>query len=96
MEQSAAEWQHAGPSAVGEEAEVANARKASRQDMLDEVAQELSEASVMVRCLLRWAVSRSPTYCSTSFQLVSGSNRVIAVAVSVVVLPRSFWSNTPS
>ena len=41
MEQSAAEWQHAGSSAVGEEAEVANAGKASRQHMLYEAAQEL-------------------------------------------------------
>ena len=41
MEQSAAEWQHVGSSAVGEEAEVADAGKASRQHMLDEAAQEL-------------------------------------------------------
>ena len=41
MEQVTAEWQHVGSSAVGEEAEVADAGKASRQDMLDEAAQEL-------------------------------------------------------
>ena len=41
VEQSAAEWQHAGSSAVGEEAEVANTGKASRQHMLNESAQEL-------------------------------------------------------
>ena len=39
--QSAAEWQHAGSCAVGEEAEVADAGKASRQDVLYESAQEL-------------------------------------------------------
>ena len=41
MEQSAAEWQHPGSSAIGEEAEIADARKASRQHMLEESAQEL-------------------------------------------------------
>ena len=41
VEQSAAERQHPGSSAVGEQAEVADARKASRQHMLDESAQEL-------------------------------------------------------
>src|SRR5258708_11568438 len=41
VEQSAAEWQHVGSSAVGEEAEVANTGKASRQHMLYESAQEL-------------------------------------------------------
>ncbi len=41
MEQSAAEWQHAGSSAVGEEAEVADTGKAPRQHMLYEAAQEL-------------------------------------------------------
>ena len=41
MEQSAAEWQHAGSPAVGEEAEVADTGKASRQHMLYESAQEL-------------------------------------------------------
>ncbi len=41
MEQSAAEWQHVGSSAVGEEAEVADAGKASWQHMLYEAAQEL-------------------------------------------------------
>jgi hypothetical protein len=41
VEQSAAEWQHLGSSAVGEEAEVADAGKASRQHMLYEAAQEL-------------------------------------------------------
>ena len=41
MEQNAAEWQHAGSSAVGEEAEVADTGKASRQHMLHEAAQEL-------------------------------------------------------
>ena len=41
MGQSAAEWQHLGPSAVGEEAEVADAGQASRQHMLYEAAQEL-------------------------------------------------------
>ena len=39
--QSAAEWQHAGSSAVGEEAEVADAGKALWQRMLYESAQEL-------------------------------------------------------
>ena len=41
MEQSAAEWQHAGSPAVGEKAEVADAGKASWQHMLYEAAQEL-------------------------------------------------------
>ena len=41
MEQSAAEWQHVGSPAVGEQAEVADAGKASWQHMLDEAAQEL-------------------------------------------------------
>ena len=41
VEQSAAEWQHAGSSAVGEEAEVADTGEASRQNMLYESAQEL-------------------------------------------------------
>ena len=41
IEQGAAERQHVGSSAVGEEAEVADTRKASRQDMLYEAAQEL-------------------------------------------------------
>ncbi len=41
VEQSAAEWQHAGSCAVGEKAEVADTGKASRQHMLYESAQEL-------------------------------------------------------
>ena len=41
MKQSAAEWQHASSSAVGEEAEVADTGEASRQYMLYESAQEL-------------------------------------------------------
>lgn len=41
VEQSAAEWQHAGSSAVGEEAEIADTRKAPWQHMLYEAAQEL-------------------------------------------------------
>ena len=41
VKQNAAEWQHAGSSAVGEEAEVADAGKAPRQHMLYEAAQEL-------------------------------------------------------
>ena len=41
VEQSAAEWQHSGSSAVGEEAEVADPGKASRQHVLQEAAQEL-------------------------------------------------------
>ena len=41
MEQSAAERQHPGSSAVSEEAEIADAGKASGQDMLQEAAQEL-------------------------------------------------------
>ena len=41
VEPGAAERQHAGSSAVGEQAEVADAGKASRQDMLYEAAQEL-------------------------------------------------------
>ena len=41
VEQSAAEWQHAGSSAAGEETEVADTGKASRQHMLYESAQEL-------------------------------------------------------
>ena len=41
VEQSAAEWQHAGPSAVGEEAEVADTGKAPWQHMLYKAAQEL-------------------------------------------------------
>ncbi len=41
MEQSAAERQHAGSSAVGEEAEVADTGKAPWQHMLYESAQEL-------------------------------------------------------
>ena len=39
VKQSAAEWQHVGSSAVGEEAEVADAGKASWQHMLYEAAQ---------------------------------------------------------
>ena len=41
VKQSAAEWQHAGSSAVCEEAEVADPGKAPRQYMLYESAQEL-------------------------------------------------------
>ena len=41
VEQSAAEWKHAGSSAAGEETEVADTGKASRQHMLYESAQEL-------------------------------------------------------
>src|SRR5271170_4067109 len=41
VESGAAERQHPGSSAVGEPAEVADAGKATRQDMLDETAQEL-------------------------------------------------------
>jgi hypothetical protein len=36
------------------------------------------------------------SYSSTTTQPASGSNSFIAVAVSVVVFPRSFWSSTPS
>ncbi len=36
------------------------------------------------------------SHSCTMLQLASGSNSVIADAVSVVVLPKSFWSNTPS
>ena len=43
FEQSAAEWQHVGSSAVGEEAEVADTGKSARQDVLHEAAQELFE-----------------------------------------------------
>src|SRR5579863_3120219 len=32
----------------------------------------------------------------TTVQLSSGSNSVIAVAISVVVFPKSFWRSTPS
>jgi hypothetical protein len=41
VEQSAAEWQHAGSPAVGEEAEVADTWKAAWQHVLYEAAQEL-------------------------------------------------------
>ena len=41
VEQSAAEWQHAGSSAVGEESEVADTWKAAWQHVLYEAAQEL-------------------------------------------------------
>lgn len=41
VKQSAAEWQHAGSSAVGEEAEVADTWKAPWQHVLYESAQEL-------------------------------------------------------
>ena len=41
VEQSAAEWKHAGSSTVGEEAEVAHTGKAAWQHMLYESAQEL-------------------------------------------------------
>jgi len=41
MEQSTAEWQHAGSSVVGEEAEVADTGKAPWPHMLYEAAQEL-------------------------------------------------------
>jgi hypothetical protein len=41
VKQRAAEWQHAGSSAVGEESEVADTGKASWQHMLYEAAQEL-------------------------------------------------------
>ena len=40
--------------------------------------------------------SEKPVYCSTMFHPESGSNLFIAVAVSVVVFPRSFCSSTPS
>ena len=36
------------------------------------------------------------SHCSTGLQLESGSNSVIAVAISVVVFPKSFWRTTPS
>jgi len=35
-------------------------------------------------------------YCSAGLHPASGSNLVIAVAVSVVAFPKSFWSTTPS
>src|SRR5271169_3326077 len=35
-------------------------------------------------------------HSSTALQLASGSNSVIALAVSVVVVPKSFWNSTPS
>jgi len=35
-------------------------------------------------------------YSFTTLQVLSGSNSVIAVAVSVVAFPRSFCNNTPS
>ena len=41
VEQNAAEWKHAGSSAVGEEAEVADTWKAAWQHVLYEAAQEL-------------------------------------------------------
>jgi hypothetical protein len=42
------------------------------------------------------AATRKPDQCATIFQPESGSNSFIAVAVSVVVFPRSFWRSTPS
>jgi hypothetical protein len=51
VKQSAAEWQHAGSSAVGEEAEVANTGKALWQHMLYESAQELFRGKCQRRCL---------------------------------------------
>jgi hypothetical protein len=42
------------------------------------------------------ARSREVGYCCTGFQPGSGSNSVIAVAMSVVPLPKSFSSSTPS
>ena len=48
MEQSAAEWQRAGSPAVGEEAEVADAGKASRQHGCTNWRRNSSEASVRV------------------------------------------------
>jgi hypothetical protein len=35
-------------------------------------------------------------HSSTGVQPSPGSNSLIAIAVSVVVFPKSFWSNTPS
>ena len=35
-------------------------------------------------------------HCSTILQSASGSKTLIAVAVSVVLFPKSFWSSTPS
>ena len=37
-----------------------------------------------------------PRHSSTTVQLLSGSKSFTAVAVCVVVFPRSFWSSTPS
>jgi hypothetical protein len=40
--------------------------------------------------------SEETGHCSTGLQLASGLNSFIAVAISVVVFPKSFWSRTPS
>src|SRR5260370_42013383 len=45
---------------------------------------------------LKLTRSREVGYCSTGLQPASGSNSVIADAVCVVALPKSFCSNTPS
>lgn len=42
------------------------------------------------------ARSENSGHCSTIFQPASGSNTLIAVAVSVVLFPKSFSSSTPS
>ena len=56
----------------------------------------------LIKHILVWVrLSHFQAHCSlssTGFQptLASGSNLVIAVAMSVVVFPKSLWSSTPS
>lgn len=40
--------------------------------------------------------SENSGHCSTILQPASGSNTLIAIAVSVVDFPKAFWSSTPS
>ena len=73
VEQSAAEWQHAGPSAVGEESEVADTGKAPWQHMLYKAAQELfgSECEGTLPAMvgivtMRWLSMSSTMICEAS------------------------------
>jgi hypothetical protein len=43
-----------------------------------------------------FVLSEETSHSCTGLQPVSGSNSLMAVAVSVVVFPKSFWNSTPS
>jgi IS30 family transposase len=51
-----AEWQQPSASSIGEEAEVANAHEAARQQVEQEARRNSSIGSVSRRCLLAWAI----------------------------------------